>query len=134
MKADVIVVGAGLAGMCAAISAQAEGAAVCVVDRSAVGTGTNSAISNGVFTAPTTAFSARDFIQNTLQVGKAANHLPIVQTVAREGAAAMRFLRSLGWNWSKAVITIPSCHPDRMSSGGFPWFKSWRITSGRSRA
>ncbi|MCJ7830877.1 MAG: FAD-dependent oxidoreductase, partial [Desulfobacterales bacterium] len=96
VKTDVIVVGAGLAGMCAAISAQAEGAAVCVVDRSAVGTGTNSAISNGVFTAPTAAFPDRDFIRETLQAGKAINHMPIVQTVARKGAGAMRFLRFLG--------------------------------------
>ena len=41
---DVIIIGAGLAGMIAACAAEAEGARVLLLDRSALGLGTNSAL------------------------------------------------------------------------------------------
>lgn len=44
MWADVIVVGAGLAGMTAALAAEQAGADVILVDRGPIGTGTNSAL------------------------------------------------------------------------------------------
>ncbi len=49
MWADVIVIGAGLAGMTAALAAKQNGAEVILVDRGPIGTGTNSALSNRVF-------------------------------------------------------------------------------------
>ncbi len=44
MRQDVIVIGAGLAGIVAAYAAQAEGAQVILIDRGSIGLGTNSAL------------------------------------------------------------------------------------------
>lgn len=44
-SADVVVVGAGMAGICAALQARAQGAAVLVLERSSGGTGTTAAAS-----------------------------------------------------------------------------------------
>ena len=52
MPARVIVIGAGLAGIVTAYSAQEAGAEVLILDRSGAGLGTNSALANGVFCAP----------------------------------------------------------------------------------
>jgi len=96
ITADVIIIGAGLAGMTAACSAQAEGAEVVLADRGAVGTGTNSAMSNGRFSGPTDAYSKTQFIQDTLHTGRGINSEKMVHQVAEEAPAAFRFLQSLG--------------------------------------
>jgi len=98
MQKDVIVIGAGLAGMVAASTAQAEGAEVILIDRSSIGIGTNSAISNGVFAGPTSSYSPEDYIRDTLKTGKMINNEASVKTVAREAPDAFKFLRSTGIN------------------------------------
>ncbi|RPI00603.1 MAG: FAD-dependent oxidoreductase, partial [Zetaproteobacteria bacterium] len=55
LRTDVVVVGAGLAGMTAALVAEQAGAGVILVDRGPIGTGTNSALSNGAFSGPVSA-------------------------------------------------------------------------------
>lgn len=96
VTADVVVVGAGLAGMTAAYSAHAEGARVLLVDRGAIGTGTNSAMSNGRFSGPTAVYSNAQFIQDTLHTGRGINSERMVCQVAAEAPAAFRFLQSIG--------------------------------------
>ena len=96
MQKDVIVVGAGLAGMVAACAAHAEGAEVILIDRGSIGLGTNSAIANGVFAGPTSSYRPEDYIKDTLKVGKMINNKAFVKTVAREVPDAFTFLRSIG--------------------------------------
>jgi succinate dehydrogenase/fumarate reductase flavoprotein subunit len=48
MEADVVIIGMGIAGACAALSARAAGASVLVIERSSGGGGT-SAMSSGIF-------------------------------------------------------------------------------------
>jgi len=98
MQKNVIVIGAGLAGMVAASTAQAEGAEVILIDRSSIGIGTNSAISNGVFAGPTSSYSPEDYIRDTLKIGKMINNEASVKIVAREAPDAFKFLRSTGIN------------------------------------
>jgi succinate dehydrogenase / fumarate reductase, flavoprotein subunit len=105
IKPDVIVVGAGLAGMVAALFAEAEGAQVLLIDKGAVGTGSNSAMSNGVFTAPTQTFSPEDFVRETLEAGKGINHMPTVKLMAREGPGMMDALRSFGVGLETSVTS-----------------------------
>jgi len=92
----VIVVGAGLAGMRAALAAEEAGARVTLVDRGPVGLGTNSALSNGAFAGPAAPERGDEYISLVLDIGKGLNRVPYVQRVAREAPIAIEFLQSLG--------------------------------------
>jgi len=96
MGKTVIVVGAGLAGMIAAFAAQQEGAEVVLITRGKVGIGTNSILSNGVFSGPTPSYSEEAYIKDTLDIGRMLNHLPLLQMIARGALPAFDLLRSLG--------------------------------------
>ncbi len=96
MNYDVIIIGAGLAGMVAAETARAEGAKVLLVTRGGIGIGTNSAISNGMFTSPTDVYSIENFIKDTIAIGKGINNEQMVRLVGREAYDAISSLRSYG--------------------------------------
>ncbi len=96
MKIDVVVVGAGLAGICAALSACKEGAGVLLVDRGPIGSGTNSVLANGVFGSPTARFSRDAYVNATFESGRLLNRRPSVELAAREVAMVGTFLRSAG--------------------------------------
>ncbi len=96
MSPDVIVVGAGLAGMTAALAAEEAGADVALVDRGAIGLGTNSALSNAVFSGPISPGRADEYVDLVLRVGKQLNRVAYVRQVARESSGAVAFLQSLG--------------------------------------
>ena len=96
MCADVIVVGAGLAGMTAALAAEQTGADVILIDRGPIGVGTNSALSNAAFSGPISAERAEEYVDLVLQIGKRLNRVAYVRRVAREAPAAVAVLESLG--------------------------------------
>ena len=96
MKIDVLVVGAGLAGMCAALSACKEGASVMLADRGPLGTGTNSVLANGVFGSPTARFSREAYVNATFESGRLLNRRHSVELAAREAAMVGTVLRSAG--------------------------------------
>jgi L-aspartate oxidase len=95
-QTDVIIIGAGLAGMIAACAAEAEGARVLLLDRSALGMGTNSALSNGVFAGPTPDYPPDQYVEDTMRIGRALNRKSWVEQVAREAPAAIASLKSFG--------------------------------------
>lgn len=96
MKNQVIIVGAGLAGMVAAIAAHEDGAKVTLIDRGSVGLGTNSALSGGLFTGPTFLHTPDDYIRDTLDVGRGINRRHLVKLVTSRATEAFDFLRSMG--------------------------------------
>ena len=96
LQPNVIIIGAGLAGMIAAVAAEAEGARVLLLDRSALGMGTNSALSNGVFAGPTPDYPPDQYVEDTLRIGRALNRKSWVEQVAREAPAAVASLKSFG--------------------------------------
>ena len=98
MRTDVIVVGAGFAGMVAALAAAQQNAQVALLDRNFIGLGTNTALAAGAFTAPVAGYTRETFIAETLKVGKMINHLPSVETISRESDESFAFLQSLGVN------------------------------------
>jgi len=98
MKTDVIVIGAGLAGMMAAYAAQEEGAEVILIDRGSVGIGTNSAMANGVFACPTSDYGPEVYVRDTIQVGRRINNADYVKLIAQEAPRTVDFLRALGLN------------------------------------
>ena len=96
MCAEVIVVGAGLAGMTAALAAEQTGADVILIDRGPIGVGTNSALSNAAFSGPISAERTEEYVDLVLQIGKRLNRVAYVKRVAREAPAAVAVLESLG--------------------------------------
>ena len=94
--ADVVVVGAGLAGMRAALAAEEAGARVALVDRGPIGTGTNSALSGGGFLGPMDAEQAEEYVRSILALGHGLNRAAYVRRMAEEAPAAIAFLHSLG--------------------------------------
>lgn len=96
MKKRVIVVGGGLAGMIAAYEAQREGAEVMLVDRGSIGLGTNSAMANGVFAGPTSTYGEKNYIADTLDIGRKINEKVMVGIAAAQARDAILLLRSFG--------------------------------------
>lgn len=96
MKKRVIVIGAGLAGMIASYMAQREGAEVLLVDRGSIGLGTNSAMANGVFAGPTGSYGGKEYIADTIDIGRGINRGPMVEIAAAEARGAISLLRSVG--------------------------------------
>ncbi len=96
IRKDVIVIGAGLAGMIAALEAANVGANVLLVDRGNVGIGTNSVLSNGVFAGPNDNYSREEYIKDTLATGKGLSRESYVNFVASKVPYAISLLRSLG--------------------------------------
>jgi succinate dehydrogenase/fumarate reductase flavoprotein subunit len=96
MTTDVVVVGAGLAGMRAALSAAEAGARVALVDRGSIGTGSNSAMSNAAFAGPISPERADEYVELVLEIGKRLNRPSYVRRVAVEAPGAVAFLESLG--------------------------------------
>ncbi len=96
MEKRIIVVGAGLAGMVAALAAHEEGSEVVLIDRGSVGLGTNTALAGGVFTAPTAAYGWETYVKDTINIGRMLNSEPTVALGAQEADRAFTFLRSIG--------------------------------------
>ena len=101
MRHDVIVVGAGLAGMVAALSAAEEGASVLLIDKGAIGLGSNSAISNAAFMSPTSSFSKEAYVDEVIRVGKGLNISSIVKLAAEEAEGAIGSLQTHGVEFNK---------------------------------
>jgi fumarate reductase (CoM/CoB) subunit A len=96
MEIDVIVIGAGLAGMMAAQAAQAEGAKVLLIDKGSIGRGTNTALANGVFAAPTSNYSSEAYVEDTIQAGRKINDAEYVKLIAQEAPKTMAFFKVNG--------------------------------------
>lgn len=96
MNADVIIIGAGLAGIIAARSALEQGAKVLLLARKTVGLASNSAISNGVFTGPTSSYTVDAYMQDTFFTGKKLNNFDHLKVAAQGIGPAMNFLRDAG--------------------------------------
>lgn len=96
MNNNVIVIGAGCAGMIAALQAQAAGAEVVIMDRGAIGLGTNSAWSAGKFSAPNTHYHPEEHMRNTLETGHGINYEVMVRAIVEEAPHAFSLIRALG--------------------------------------
>lgn len=114
MDADVIVIGAGLAGLMGAESACRQGAKVLLLARKTIGLASNSAIANGVFGGPTSSCGPDEYIRETLLIGKRLNSLPHIEAVARGIGPAMAFLRDAGCNIveKRGQYTVHAARPD----------------------
>jgi len=95
-KADVLVVGAGAAGLRAAIEARRANVNVLLVSKTPVGLGSCTAYAGGGFQASFGKMTPEEHFERTVKGGKFLNDQRLVEVMAREGAAKLSELRSFG--------------------------------------
>lgn len=114
-QTDVLIVGSGIAGLCAAIEARQAGADVIVLEKMKV-TGGNTRISDGGLAAPGNPLqkqlgvedSTELFYQDILRAGLGLNHPHLVRIVAEKAAEAI--------HWTMKVLGVK--YQDRLDRFG----------------
>lgn len=96
MKSDVLVIGAGGAGLRAAIEAEAHGASVSVVSKAPAGMNNATVVSGGGFRAAMGGLDPDEYLRDTIEVGKGLNDRRLVEVLAREGGGRLLELRRFG--------------------------------------
>src|SRR4051812_9730384 len=98
--ADVLVIGDGLAGCCAAIVAQDSGATVLMIDKAPpdVPHG-NTAFSGGAFRRVSADYSAADFYSDLMSVSGNRADPELARILVDNSAEAQRWLSGLGVRW-----------------------------------
>ena len=93
---DVVVVGAGGAGLCAAVAARKQGAKVVVITKTQSGLSTCTAYAGGGFTLACGSMSPTEHNRLTQKVGRGINDAELVNVLSSEGEGALRELAALG--------------------------------------
>jgi flavocytochrome c len=101
-QADIVIVGSGMAGLCAAIAAENAGASVLVLEKMKV-VGGNTRISDGCVAAPENYLqkergipdSPERFYEDMLRAGLGLNHPALVKIVAESAAEAVEWTREI---------------------------------------
>ncbi len=96
MKTDVLVVGAGGAGLTAAIAARRAGAEVILCSKTSVGLGGCTAYAGGGFTLAAGKVSPEEHRANTWSIGRHVNQQPLLSVLSAEGEQALRELQEWG--------------------------------------
>jgi succinate dehydrogenase/fumarate reductase flavoprotein subunit len=96
LSTDILVIGSGLAGLFSALEAERAGLRVLLVGKFAIGTGTNTSLANGAFTAANSRFSKEGHLQATLESGKGLNQVGLVKTLIEKAPDTIRKLRDYG--------------------------------------
>ena len=118
LDCDVVIVGAGGAGLTAAVRAKQEGADVLVLEKMAM-VGGNSLKASGGMNCAGTKFQAalgitdsgvEEFIEDTMNGGHQLNDLALVTTMAENSAEAVEWLESIGAPLPKVAATGGTTH------------------------
>ena len=96
LKTDVLVIGAGAAGLRAAIEAHRSGVDVLLVSKTPVGLGSCSTYAGGGFQASFGKLTPKAHFERTVKGGKFLNNQKLVEVMTREGAARLLELREFG--------------------------------------
>ncbi len=115
---DVVIVGAGGAGLTAAVRAKQEGADVLVLEKMSM-VGGNSLKASGGMNAAGTKFQealeitdsgVQEFIDDTMNGGHQLNDLELVTTMAENSSSAVDWLESIGAPLPKVAATGGTTH------------------------
>ncbi len=96
LSTDVLIIGSGLAGIISALEAERAGVRVLLISKFAIGMGTNTSLSNGAFTAPTSNFSKEEHFDETIKSGKGLSNTKLVRILVDKGFDAIANLRHYG--------------------------------------
>jgi fumarate reductase flavoprotein subunit len=127
-KTDVVIIGAGGAGLAAAITAADKGAKVIVLEKMPMVGGNTLRSSGGINAAGTKEQaaqgikdSAEAFYNDTMKGGYNKNNPELVRTLTENSAGAVDWLESLGAQFDKVIrgggATVDRLHP---AKGGVP--------------
>ncbi|MDF9409876.1 FAD-binding protein [Pelotomaculum isophthalicicum JI] len=116
INTDVLIIGGGGAGLCAAISSKKEGAEVLLISKSRPGRSNNTAISGGSFAASTGLWDERDtpeqHLTDTLAAGRWINRTKMVRTMTSGAQEQVKNLLGYGVPLQKKndklrIISLP---------------------------
>ena len=107
----VVIIGAGGAGLTAAIEASLAGADVFVVTKTSAGLGSCTAYSAGIFTLPVCGITSEEHFRRTMDVGKGVNDPLLVNILSEKSEESLRRLSDLGVavRFTKGKIGRASC-------------------------
>lgn len=139
LEADVIVIGAGGAGLAAAVQANQNGASVIVIEKQA-SIGGNTILSGGAFNAvrdgSEEAIANEDSVQKhyeqTIQGGDSEGDPELVRTLVENAYDGLEWLKSLGMEFKEGVFTVtgglwPRAHKpvDPVGTGFFKTYQKY---------
>lgn len=128
---DVLVIGAGGAGIRAAIEAKTHGVDVLVVSKGSFPEGCNTAVAGGAMLAPLGGDdSVEQYAADTMRAGSGANYFELVKTMATNAAARALDLEKFGARFprkNKSVRLWPSSDNSvaRVLPCGVPYSGDW---------
>jgi len=141
MSEPVLVVGGGLAGLCASIEAAKRGAKVIIIDKEGQLGGNSAKASSGMNGANTQAQkdqgiadSVEQFMEDTLSSGDGLASPELVQVLAHQSAETHEWLKSLGLHLSDVVQlgghSTQRTHRFPPTPEGKPQPVGWTLVSG----
>ncbi|HSR10993.1 MAG TPA: FAD-binding protein, partial [Thermodesulfobacteriota bacterium] len=96
LKTDVLVIGAGGAGMRAALAARDQGADVLIASKIPLGKSTCTYLSAGVFAIAAGGLTEERHLEATLSAGRGINDTAMAEILVKEAPERVRELESLG--------------------------------------
>ncbi|MBL3540351.1 FAD-binding protein [Aminivibrio sp.] len=96
MKKKIIVVGAGGAGLTAAVAAAKKGAEVLLLSKTACGDANCTAYSGGLFSLSSGTVTPEDHFRRVVEIGRGVNDRKLVRTLAEESEKTLRTLADWG--------------------------------------
>lgn len=107
IKTDVLVVGSGIAGLCAAAEAARSGQKVLLVSKSAIGKASNTYLAGGFFSLATDSFPEEKHFQETIKSGRSLNNRDLVRIFISQAPLRIKDLLALGLkgSWAKSGVT-----------------------------
>ena len=107
IKTDVLVVGSGIAGLCAAAEAARSGRKVLLVCKSAIGKASNTYLAGGFFSLATDTFPEEKHFQETIESGRSLNNRDLVRLFVSQAPLRIKDLlvQGLKGSWAKSGVT-----------------------------
>ncbi len=105
-KGHVVVVGTGLAGLCAAMAAAERGSEVTVMTKSPPGLGNCTTVAGGGFTLAVGGWTAQEHEELTFKTGYCLNQPDLVETLSQQAPAMARRLQAWGVPFSQSRGSI----------------------------
>ena len=96
LNADVVVVGAGGAGLMAALAARDAGANVFLLAKGPLGRAANTAMAAGIFNSAGNDYPLSAYLDDTLRAGKGLNDPRLAELLVHSSSAALEALKALG--------------------------------------